>query len=145
MALLSALSYSEPGLPRFGWNAEMTVVSIDGFPIPLKTFRESVDSSLHDMKAKMDELFLGCQWDDILHYIDSRTDANNPGNWFTDRPQSADQNTSVFNFKENGWDKYRQRLLEHLARDPRFFSRVNGKYEVNAGKSTIQLCRERGH
>ncbi|KAG2740332.1 P-loop containing nucleoside triphosphate hydrolase protein [Suillus brevipes Sb2] len=70
----------------------------------------------------MDELFRACQWDDILAYIDSRTDPNNPGNWFTDRPQSTDQNTSVFNFKENGWDKYRRRLLEHLARDPRLFS-----------------------
>ncbi|KAG1855080.1 hypothetical protein C8R48DRAFT_776481 [Suillus tomentosus] len=135
MALLSALSYSEPGLPRFAWNPEMTVVSIDGFPIPLKTFKHSVDLSLDDMKAKMDELFRGCQWDDILHYIDSHTDPNNPGNWFTDSPQSADQKTSVFNFKQNGWDKYRRRLIEHLARDPRFFSRVDGKYEVNAGNA----------
>ncbi|KAG1720862.1 uncharacterized protein EDB91DRAFT_1088677 [Suillus paluster] len=133
MALLSALSYSEPGLPRFGWNAEMTVVSIDGFPIPLKTFKNSVNSSLDDLKAKMDELFRGCQWDDILLHIDSRTDPNNPGNWFTDRPQSADQKTSVFSFKENGWDKYQRRLLEHLARDPRLFSRVKGEYVVNAG------------
>ncbi|KAG1777585.1 hypothetical protein EV702DRAFT_1197204 [Suillus placidus] len=133
MALLSALSYSEPGLPHFSWNAEMTVVSIDRFHIPLQTFKNSVNSLLNDLKAKMDELFQGCQWDDILLHIDSHTDPNNPGNWFTDRPQSADQKTSVFSFKENGWHKYQGRLLEHLAKDASLFSRVKGEYVVNAG------------
>jgi hypothetical protein len=138
MAFLSALSYSEPGLPRFGWNPEMTVVSIDGFPISLQTFKTSVNSSLLDMKTKMDELFRNCRWDDILAHIDSRTDPNNPGNWFTDRPQSTDQKTSVFNFKENNWDNYRRRLLEHLARDTNLFSVVQGKCVANAG-DTISL------
>jgi hypothetical protein len=64
-------------------------------------FKTSIDSSLQDLKAKMDELFWACQWDDILAYIDSLTDPNNPGNWFTDSPQSTNQKSSVFNFKEN--------------------------------------------
>ncbi|KAG1760399.1 hypothetical protein EDD22DRAFT_848523 [Suillus occidentalis] len=81
MALLLALFYLEPGLPHFGWNPEMMVVSIDGFPILLQTFKTSVDSSLQDMKAKMDELFQACQWDDILAYINFQTNPNNAGNW----------------------------------------------------------------
>jgi hypothetical protein len=50
MAFLSTLSYTEPGLPRFGWNPKMTVLSIDRFALPLNKFRTSIESSLLDMK-----------------------------------------------------------------------------------------------
>lgn len=126
MAFLSTLSYTEPGLPRFGWNPEMTVLSIDGFALPLNKFKDSIESSLLDMKQMMDKLFLKCPWQDILDYIDSRTDPTDPNNWFLDRPQQSDQNTSIFNFHENGLDIYKDRLLGHLADNPVFFTTVNG-------------------
>lgn len=80
MALLSMLSYIEPELSCFAWNPEIPVVYIDRCLIPLKTFKNSVDLSLDNMKAKMDKLFHGCQWDDILYYINSHTDSNDPDN-----------------------------------------------------------------
>ncbi|KAG0698110.1 hypothetical protein DFH29DRAFT_878238 [Suillus ampliporus] len=83
MAFLSTLSYTEPGLPRFGWNPEMTVLSINGFALPLNKFKASVESSLLDM---MDSLFHSCPWQDILDYIDHHTDPTDSDKWFLDRP-----------------------------------------------------------
>ncbi|KAG2345281.1 hypothetical protein BDR05DRAFT_946802 [Suillus weaverae] len=70
-------------------------------------------------------LFYGLPWDDILSYINKHTDASDPGR-FADSPQSSDQTTSIFNFKENAWQAYGTCLLHHLVRDPTFFYKVQG-------------------
>jgi hypothetical protein len=133
MAFLSALSYTEPGLPRFGWNPEMTVLSIDGFPLPLNKFKASIESSLLDMQEMMDTLFHGCPWQDILDYIDHRTDPTDSDKWFLDRPQQSEQNTSIFNFQENGLDAFKDRLLNHLAKHSSFFSKIEGVRKPHQG------------
>ncbi|KAG1803279.1 uncharacterized protein BJ212DRAFT_1304607 [Suillus subaureus] len=75
MAFLSTLSYTEPGLLRFRWNPEMTVLSID---------RALIESSLLDLKEMMDSLFCGCPWQDILDYIDQHTNPPDLDKWFLD-------------------------------------------------------------
>ncbi|KAG1744239.1 hypothetical protein EDB19DRAFT_1827120 [Suillus lakei] len=71
------------------------------FALPLKKFKASVESSIVDMKEMMDSLFRGCEWQDILEYIDTHTDPTDSDKWFLDRPQQLDQNTSIFTFQEN--------------------------------------------
>jgi hypothetical protein len=115
----------------------MTVLSIDGFPIPLEKFRNSIESTINHMKKTMDQLFRGCIWEDILQHIDKRTNPDNPGDWFTDSPQSSDQNMSVFNFKVNCWEQYKHRLIAHLARDSELFSKVQGQSQPHKGKLAL--------
>jgi hypothetical protein len=111
----------------------MTVLSIDGFPLPLNKFKASVESSLLDMQEMMDTLFHGCPWQDILDYIDHRTDPTDSDKWFLDRPQQSEQNTSIFNFQENGLDAFKDRLLNHLAKHSSFFSKIEGVRKPHQG------------
>lgn len=84
MAFLLTLSYTEPGLPMFRWNPEMTVLSINRFALPLNKFKDSVESSFLDMKQMMDKLFQNCLWQDILDYIDCHTNPTDSNSWFLD-------------------------------------------------------------
>ncbi|KAH7902791.1 hypothetical protein BJ138DRAFT_1121097 [Hygrophoropsis aurantiaca] len=117
MALLSLLAYDELTLPRFMWNATYDVLSIDGFPITLSHFRQSIEFTIGNMRAKFEALFRGCRYDDIIGYVASRTDPVDNLNWFHDHPQNSTQGSSVFNEPGNNFAQYSSRLIKHLARD----------------------------
>ncbi|KAG2030602.1 hypothetical protein BDR03DRAFT_986972 [Suillus americanus] len=87
---------------------------------------------LHQKRAFLSTLsyiepgLLSCPWEDILDYIDQRTDPTDSDMWFLDRPQQSDQNTSIFSFQENRFDIDKDCLLNHLAKHPLFFSKIQG-------------------
>jgi hypothetical protein len=134
MALISSLSYSEPGIPRFMWNVSKTVLTVDGFAIQLSTLYHLLRSSIDSMETMIRHVFRGCEFEDILAYIDSRMDPLLPDKWFRDSPQESKQGTSIFSYQSNNLNRFSFRLLEHLAKDPDFFLRFDGQTTVHRGE-----------
>jgi hypothetical protein len=127
MALISALTYEERGLPRFSWSYDFTVLSIDGRAFPLQRFIALIHGCLHSIDIHLKALFGTCPYGDVLEYIDGRLDPSQPDKWFRDRPQDQTYGTSIFTHEENGFEAYRHRLLQHMTQDPHYFVTANGQ------------------
>ena len=132
ITLISAISYQEPGLPRFCWDMTMTVLSIDGYAIPLARIREAIHSTIDAIERDLDALFGSCPYRDILEYIDSRLDPD-PERWFQDRPQDYTYGTSLFNNQHNSLGRYQDRLLTHMASDDQYFTATSAGLSAKRG------------
>ncbi|KAH7908979.1 hypothetical protein BJ138DRAFT_1103052 [Hygrophoropsis aurantiaca] len=126
MALISSLAHNEHELPRFMWNADYDVLSIDGFPISLPTFRQSIEDTISSINNRVSQLCRGCPVDDLMSHIDSRTNPHAATLWFRDRPQNLAQGASVFNEEGNAFRGFDSRLLKHLSADSAFFGNLGG-------------------
>ncbi|KAK7434938.1 hypothetical protein VKT23_009679 [Stygiomarasmius scandens] len=133
MRRFTALVYAEPGISRFTWDATGEVVTIGGFPLSAKRLFVSWKDQVGDLVLLVDDLFRGCEYSDILEYIDSRSDPDpeKSSTWFRDSTSNTDVNFSVFSEKGNKLERFRGRLLGFLAEDRQFFKRVNGKLHAN--------------
>jgi hypothetical protein len=125
MKFLSSLAYSEQHVGRFIWNEGHTVVSIDGFPVPMETFVKGIHSSIETMKSLVHELFRGCAYQDILDHIKSCCvlDETNATSWFVDRYSEEKVFYSFLDEPRNNLSSNRNRLLHHLAGDSKLFTR----------------------
>ncbi|KAG9311149.1 hypothetical protein JVU11DRAFT_8215 [Chiua virens] len=126
LAFFSTLSYSEPGLPQFIWDATMTVLSVDGFPLSVDCVQKSVDAVRTEMEGLIKRLTLSCDFSDALSYIDSRTDPGNPSMWFVDHPREDLQGTSIVSQDPKGLLTFSRRLLDRLASDGTYFLDTKG-------------------
>ncbi|KAJ3979088.1 hypothetical protein F5890DRAFT_1559208 [Lentinula detonsa] len=135
MNLFKALSHNQQGLPRFNWNIERTIVSIDGFPITVSSFIDGIHGSLKTVTSQIERLFRGCPYQDVLAAIDAATIPNHIGqpNWFRDRPTNTDIRYSFFEEDENGLKELRPRLLQHLIQDPELFATIDGRLVPKKG------------
>ncbi|KAJ3780013.1 hypothetical protein GGU10DRAFT_381340, partial [Lentinula aff. detonsa] len=135
MNLFKALARSQQGLPRFNWNIERTIVSIDGFPITVSSFIDGIHGSLKTVTSQIDRLFRGCPYQDVLATIDAAMVPNQIGqlNWFRDRPTKGDIRYSFFEEEENGLKELRPRLLQHLIQDPELFATIDGRLVPKKG------------
>ncbi|KAF5366490.1 hypothetical protein D9615_010644 [Tricholomella constricta] len=134
MKLFSALAKKHAGFARFNWNSEKTVLSIDGFSLQLKSFYESIPTSLDDLKVLISRLFRQCSYDDILAHIDKRLDPDHKraSQWFRDRPLENALKYSIFEEPENGLQKFQSRLLDHLCQDKHMFEYIQGHVKSNS-------------
>ena len=126
ISLTSSIAYEEPGLPRFSWDPSMRYLSIDGKAIALMDFYNAIHTVVRQVEAKVGEIFGECEYEDIMKHIDAGLDLSRPSKqWFRESPQTYTRGTSVFNNSFNGFDKFRMRLVEHMAKDDRFFYTMN--------------------
>ncbi|KAF8418659.1 hypothetical protein L210DRAFT_3578829 [Boletus edulis BED1] len=126
-ALFSTLAYAElPGLPRFNWDSSLKILAVDGFPLSVDALSKSVSAVQMEMEGLINKLCLGIDFGSVFSYIDSRTDPTNAKMWFVDRPREDLQGTSVVSQDASGLASFSTRLLEAVARDGRFFSKVGG-------------------
>jgi hypothetical protein len=137
MALTSSLSYTHAFLPLFAWDPTRQNLSIDGKVLPMSKFKGAIHGSLQDLPFMMDRIFGGCQYNDILDYMDLRLDPSSPTQWFRDRPQEFAIGTSVFSNCDNELGRYRHRLLDAMSKDPKYFTYLQGKLHSKAGRSSI--------
>ncbi|KAF8054097.1 hypothetical protein FPV67DRAFT_1683436 [Lyophyllum atratum] len=128
MKLLTTVAKQQPGLARFNWDMQKTVLSIDGHAIELKVFYQTIHMTITRVEHLIDTLFRGCPYDDILSFIDFRIDpsAQRTQHWFRDQPLKRDIQFSIFAHEDNGWHKFEHRLLHHLSLDNKLFQTVNG-------------------
>lgn len=138
MNLFRALATRQQGLARFNWNLGRTVISIDGFPISVSSFVDGVQRTVGEVEANIQVLFCGCQFDDILQHIDEASVPHKTGQprWFRDRPTKNDFRYSFFEEAENGFETFRPRLLNHISKDPRFFTTIDNQTVPKNGTFT---------
>ncbi|KIK53051.1 hypothetical protein GYMLUDRAFT_63923 [Collybiopsis luxurians FD-317 M1] len=125
MKLLSSLAYAQQGLPKFSWNVERTVITIDGQPLAVDTFVNAIHKTLSNVTSQVHQLFRGCPYEDILKHIDDAMipDHKFANQWFIDRPDESRSRYSFLEESRNGLSDLRPRLLNHLCEDPQLFSR----------------------
>ncbi|KAK0197710.1 hypothetical protein F5146DRAFT_1130570 [Armillaria mellea] len=146
-AFYTTLSKNEPGYPRFGWDLEYKVLSMDGYPILMKDFAESLSGCLETLSMRINRLFRGCDYEDILEHISARLDPNNPKMWLQDDPLNSDYGESVITNPVNGFRAFGPnkedltiRLLNHLSTRKDLFTkklRDDGTVELEAHKGNI--------
>lgn len=117
MALLSALSYQEPGLPRFLWSPDYRVVSIDGFPLQLSTLITGIHAIITQTEISLDHVLRQCPLSDCWSHIDRALDPTQPKHWFTDKSREDQSGYSFLTDPANGLQHYRHSLLRHFLRD----------------------------
>ncbi|KAF5358860.1 hypothetical protein D9757_012683 [Collybiopsis confluens] len=123
----------QPGIPRFTWDVHHEVVSIDGNPLRWKDILCSWQECLSMVQVSLDEVFRGCEYWNILSYIDSRLSPDSPEQWFRD---SRNENTLGYSFitdPVNGLLSFRSTLLKHLIHDPALFLIADGKLHAKEG------------
>ncbi|KAH0836305.1 hypothetical protein J3R83DRAFT_7852 [Lanmaoa asiatica] len=125
-ALFSTLAYAEPGLPRFNWDSSLKVLSVDGFPLSIHSLFKSVAAVQMEMEGLIKKLCLSVDFDSIFAYIDSHMDPTNAKMWFVDHPQEDLQGTFIVSQDFSGLGSFLLQLLEVMAQDSQFFSKVGG-------------------
>ncbi|PBK91137.1 hypothetical protein ARMGADRAFT_1107053, partial [Armillaria gallica] len=143
----TTLSKNEPAYPRFGWDLEYKVLSMDGHPILMKDFAESLSGCLDTLSMRINRLFCGCHYEDILEHISARLDPNNPKMWLQDDPLNSDYGASVITNPVNGFRAFgpdkedlTMRLLNHLSNQKHLFTKKlqdDGTAELEAHKGNI--------
>ncbi|KAF8056315.1 hypothetical protein FPV67DRAFT_1678289 [Lyophyllum atratum] len=128
MKLFTTLAKQQPGIPKFGWDVQKTVLSINGFPLQLSVFYKSITTGLERLETLIIELLRGCPYEDLLKEIDSRLDPDpaRAAHWYRDQPLKDTMCWSIFKESSNGFDKYQDVLLHHLSCDTQLLHSVNG-------------------
>ncbi|GLB36937.1 hypothetical protein LshimejAT787_0312240 [Lyophyllum shimeji] len=135
MELLTTVVKTQPGIARFNWDVNKTVLTIDDFPIQLNMFYNSINDTLDRVAGLIKQLFRGCAYDDILSFIDFRLDPHpmRTRDWFRDEPLKQTIKFSIFSHPQNGWEKFEHRLLSQLSRDGELLQRINGSLKSRPG------------
>ncbi|KAJ3709876.1 hypothetical protein DFJ43DRAFT_1162382 [Lentinula guzmanii] len=119
MHLISSIAYRQQGLARFLWSPDRKTLSIDGFPVHIPTFLKNIQRTLLTTIERVQTLFRGCEYLDILDHIDQGMVPDEVGQtrWFRDQ--------------ENGLEQFSDRLLLHLIEKTNLFGWVDGKLVAN--------------
>ncbi len=136
-AFFTTLAKNEPGFAKFNWAIDYRVLSMDGKPIVMEEFSNSITQSTKNLETLIGKLFVGCNYSDILQHISERLKPDDPKNWIRDDPHNREYGHSLVTNPMNGFTAFgpekedvRYRLLSHLSRQERFFTPV-----CNSGKS----------
>lgn len=134
--LLTTIAKAQPGIPRFNWNSDYTAFSIDGFSISLDTFHQGLTNKIKQVEKLIENLFRGCEYQDILDYIDSRLDPSIDciKDWYADEPLNDTKLFSLFSILSNSWEPFKMRLLHHLTKDTQLFQFIEGSFQPCSGK-----------
>lgn len=116
MSLISALSYQEPGIPRFLWSPDYHVVSIDGFPLQLSKLVNGIHAIVSQAEVALEKVLRGCPLQDCWRHIDLSLDPSKPSQWFTDKSREDCNGYSFLTDPTNGLVPYQHHLLKHLLR-----------------------------
>ncbi|KAG6864739.1 hypothetical protein C0991_007446 [Blastosporella zonata] len=116
MHLLTSLSMKQPLAPQFSWDPTNSILSFQGYPIKMSTFRAGLQTALRKADELVQKLFRGLPTAEILAHIDSRLDPACPENWFQDMPRNNDVKFSIFSNSKNSF-KYGKTLIAHLSKD----------------------------
>ncbi|KAJ3712543.1 hypothetical protein DFJ43DRAFT_1161447 [Lentinula guzmanii] len=133
MHLISSIAYRQQGLARFLWSPDRKTLSIDGFPVHIPTFLKNIQRTLLTTIERVQTLFRGCEYLDILDHIDQGMVPDEVGQtrWFRDRLSNDNERYSFIEEEENGLEQFSDRLLLHLIEKTNLFGWVDGKLVAN--------------
>ncbi|KAK0493018.1 hypothetical protein EDD18DRAFT_1108610 [Armillaria luteobubalina] len=151
-AFYTTLAKNEPGYARFSWDFDYKVLSVDGFPVLMSDFADSISGCLEMLHTGIRRLFRGCDYEDILDHISARLDPDNPRMWLQDDPLNSDYGESVITNPVNGFKAFgpnkedlTMRLLSHLSNSADLFTTKEGidgkpRLEANRGNVMDWIC-----
>ncbi|KAJ3991696.1 hypothetical protein F5050DRAFT_1812256 [Lentinula boryana] len=133
MHLISSIAYRQQGLARFLWSPDRKTLSIDGFPVHIPTFLKNIQRTLLTTIERVQTLFRGCEYLDILDHIDQGMVPDEVGQtrWFRDCLSNDNERYSFIEEEENGLQQFSDRLLLHLIEKTNLFGWVDGKLVAN--------------
>lgn len=133
MHIISSIAYRQQGLARFNWSPDRKTLSIDGFPVHIPSYLKNIHRTLLTTTEKIQALFRGCEYMDILSHIDNGMVPDEVGQprWFRDRLSNDRDGYSFLEEEENGLQQYRNRLLLYLGDKSNLFGIVDGKLIAN--------------
>ncbi|KAG7091696.1 hypothetical protein E1B28_010717 [Marasmius oreades] len=126
MKLFSAISHRQKPIAKMNLNPQRTVISIDSSPIIIADFIKGINNALEVVENKVDGLFRGCVYQDLLERIDRSLIPDSSGQpyWFRDSVANIDCGYSFIKEPCNQMEEDRHRLLRYLCQDSRFFKMV---------------------
>ena len=143
--LVSSLSYKVKNLPRFAWNHNYTVVSIDGFPIAMKDFKSFPGRMLKESERRLQVALQGLSFPDFDKVIDACVNSEDVQNWIKDDLRNREPGYSFLTDPRNPFQSFSETLLRaimdednnpELAR--RFFVRsLDGKVHLKRGETVF--------
>ncbi|KAK0439083.1 uncharacterized protein EV420DRAFT_1735655 [Desarmillaria tabescens] len=146
-AFFTTLAKNEPGFARFNWDSDFTVLSMDGQPILMTDFTNSITRSIQTLESRLNTLFRGCEFVDILDHISQRLNPEDPKMWIQDDPHNHEYGGSFITNPMNGFtffgpdkEDVRYRLLRHLSCQENLFVKVT-RDDGNGPISTLQEQR----
>ncbi|KAK0475973.1 hypothetical protein EDD18DRAFT_1366707 [Armillaria luteobubalina] len=143
-AFYTTLTKNEPGFARFNWDLDYKVLSVDGHPVLMTDFADSITGCVDTLQMRIHRLFRGCDYQDILDHISARLDPSNPRMWLQDDPLNSEYGESLITNTANGFKAFGPhkedltvRLLNHLSHRPELVSQKMG----NDGQGKLQISR----
>ncbi|KIK52390.1 hypothetical protein GYMLUDRAFT_967273 [Collybiopsis luxurians FD-317 M1] len=133
MHLLSSMDMNQRGISRLSWSTDRHTLSIDGFPVHIPSFIRNLAKTLSTVTDQVTKLFRNCPFQDILTHIDQAMipDSSSRPRWFIDRMSSSRPGYSFLEEEENGFKKFRPRLLQFLVQNSEIFIQIEGKLVLN--------------
>ncbi|KAJ3767163.1 hypothetical protein FB446DRAFT_822329 [Lentinula raphanica] len=117
----STLAFNQIRLPAFSFNMDHSVLTVNGFPLSISAFVQSIHHTLDDLVPKIHQLFRGLPFDGILAHIDEALDPTREiPQWFIDHPTERCTQYSFLEEPRNGFKELRPLLFNHLITSSEF-------------------------
>jgi hypothetical protein len=112
--LLSALSYRVKRLPRFSWNHNYSVVSMDGYPITMSDLQEFPTKLLKEADVRLHVALQGLKFRDFDKIIAECLRSDNPKKWIKDDLRNQEPGYSFLTDTRNSFHLVKDWFLKEL-------------------------------
>jgi hypothetical protein len=139
--LVASLSYKVKSMPRFAWNYNYSIVSIDGHPISMKDFQAFPNHLLKLAESQLDAALQGLSFPDFESAIRRCVGNEDVTHWIKDDLCNREPGYSFLSDTRNPFHTFSECFLQaimdeennpHVAR--RFFVRsLDGKVHLKRG------------
>jgi hypothetical protein len=149
--LVASLCYKVKNLPRFTWNHNFTIVTIDGFPIAMKDLKAFPKCVLQEAERRLQVALQGLTFPDFDKVVNDCLEHEAVGNWIKDDLRNRDPGYSFISDTRNPFQSFSETLLRAMMDEDnnprvasRFFVRsLDGKVHFKRGQSAFSpsfLC-----
>lgn len=136
---LSSMAAREQGLSRFIWSTDRRSLSVNGFPVHIPSFIQSLAHTISTVTEQINNLSCGYSFLDIFERIDQSMipDTSGRPHWFVDKINNDRPGYSFLDEDENGFAQFRQQYLRHLISQSKLFKWVDGKLVIDRGQFLV--------
>jgi hypothetical protein len=112
MHQMTFISDRHASLPRFAWNWNHSVLSIDGNPIIIEDFKHKVTSVLNKAEEGLKKVLCGLSFPELEADLDRCLNRDDPANWIRDNINNRTEGYSFITDTRNPFFRYKDQLLK---------------------------------
>ena len=112
--LVASLCYKVKNLPRFAWNHNFTIVTIDGFPITMKDLKVFLKLVLQEAERWLQVALQGLTVPDFDKVVNDCIGSEAVGNWIKDDLHNRDPGYSFISDARNPFQSFSETLLRAM-------------------------------